>query len=162
MLYLKYLCPQNLFASSGQPLAGILHLAKLTASLSLEICIHKTNWNYQNSCFLFPAKQGWNSEMRSASYNTQVIKKSNQLITLRQKFWNFFQSNYITNEHTYQNYILFPPWPKFVNEYSEWLFSYKVNPDLVNHILVLVTSKHYRCFSIHAHLKAGLHQAQEF
>lgn len=38
----------------------------------------------------------------------------------------------------------------------------KVNPDLVNYILVSVTSKHYRCFPIYAHLKAGLHQAQKF
>lgn len=90
-------------------------------------------------------------KMKSASYNSQIIKIKSAYY-LETKIVTIF-SKQLDHKWTYLSELQNSP---------PTLSTNKVNPDLVNHILVLVISKHYRCFSIHAHLKDGLHQAQEF
>lgn len=90
------------------------------------------------------------------SLTTHKYKKTACYLETK-KFDNFFKA-IVSQMNTYQNYRF--PLTEFADGYFKLLSSNKVNPDLANHILV--TPKHYRCFSIHAHLKAGLHQAQKF
>lgn len=98
--------------------------------------------------------------MRFTSYNIQIIKIKTAYYLQDKILDNFFKA-IISQMITPIRITDFHLPPTLSLQTGIWNdFPVKVYPDLVNRILV--TSKHYRCFLIHAHLRDSLHQAREF